>query len=239
MRIAFESTVGLRWTAIGVAVVLLGAALGCKEEPAGPTAVQESPGDGTLTLKVVAEAEGRDTAANTYETVFTATVSDTFGAPVSGAAVTIVATFGTLQLQEDDVVTGTYRSLHGGYALGSYTLDVTRGADRVTGVTVTAPAIHTVTKPAANDVVTANAAFNVRWARPDTADETRLETRDYSSDWYYGDQGTSWIPSVGNPPRTDQRVRVYRRNVQIAARGLPGSQLSVSIRRTVEPIVAE
>jgi hypothetical protein len=236
MRIALESITRSRWPAIA-ALILLAASLSCKEEPAGPALAQESSGDGTLTLKVVAEAEGHDTAVNSYETVFTATVSDTLGAPVSGATVTIVAAFGTLVLQED--VAGTYRAVFGGYRVGSYTLDVARGADRVTGVTVMAPAIHTVTKPAANDSVTADTAFNVRWTRPDTADETRLETRDYSSDWYYGDQGTSWIPSVGNPPRTDQRLRVYRRNVQIAARGLPGSQLSVSIRRTVEPIVAE
>ncbi len=78
-----------------------------------------------------------------------------------------------------------------------------------------------------------------RWARVVLSDQCRLETRDYDSDWIFGDTSTLWVPSVGNPPRTDQRVRVSRRNVQLTAAGLPVSQLSVSLRRSVEPIIAQ
>jgi hypothetical protein len=198
----------------------------------------DSPGTGTLTLKVVAEAQGRDSGPGTYETDFVATVTDSMGAPVSGAVVTFDGVFGRIVLLEDGLSAGTYAATRDGYEPGSYTLLVIAGADSVVGVTTHAPAVHTVTSPAAGDTVTADTALHVRWTRPSLADECRLETRDYDSSWVFGDPGNLWTPTIGNPARTDQRVRVKRRNVQIANGGLAGSQLSVRIRRTVEPVIA-
>ena len=197
----------------------------------------DSPGTGTVSLRVIAAAEGREVGANGYETYFEAAVTDTAGAPVSGAAVTFLCALGTVRLTETQA--GVYTATRSDFAPGSYTLDVTRGPDSLVGVTTSAPEIHTVTSPAANDIVTANTAFNVRWTRPTVSDQSRLETRDYDSDWVFGDTTTLWVPSVGNPPRTDQRVRVSRRNVQVTNAGLPVSQLSVSVRQSVEPIIAQ
>jgi hypothetical protein len=197
-----------------------------------------SPGTGSLTLKVVAQALVRDTGPGAWETDFHATVDDALGTPVPGATVTIAGAFGTVTLSPDTAA-GSYSATRDGFYTGSYTLDVHSGADSLTGVTALAPTVHTMLTPEADDTVEANTALLVRWTSNGVSNQCRLETRDYDSDWISGDPGTLWTPSIGNPPRTDQRVRLERRNVQIAARGLPGSQMAVCIRKVIEPIVAE
>jgi hypothetical protein len=244
MRISTETNTKMRRPITAFAVYLLIVLLpGCgSDSPAGLDGLGDlppSPGQGSLAMKVVARVEGLDTGADAYQTDFTVTVTDTLGAAVSGARVTVGGAFGTVTLTEDEAEAGTYASTRTGYVLGSYTLDVRSGPDSLVGVTEVAPAVHAITTPTPNSVVPANTALNVQWKRPATADQCRLETRDYDSDWIYGDPGTLWTPTIGNPPRADQRIRVTRRNVQVTTFGLPGSQLSVSIRKTVEPVVAE
>jgi len=186
---------------------------------------------------VVAEVQARDVSAIAFETEFLVTVSDTVGAPVAGAVVTISGGFGAVRLAEG--LPGSYAALRPGYETGSYTLNVTSGNDSLTGVTTHAPSTHVITKPVPGDTVTAGLVINVRWSPSAQSDECRLETRDYDSDWIYGDPGTLWAPGIGNPARTDQRVRVKRRNFEIPAAGLPGSHFSVRLRRSVEPIVSQ
>jgi hypothetical protein len=240
MRFSIKRVTVMRVFVSAAVLLLAGACVGCKDTPVWPEpeTVSESGGHGSLTLKVVAAAIGRPASADEYETDFVVTVADTLGAPVTGAIVKITDRFGTVRLDEDNPVAGTYTAMRSGYIAGPYTLDVTHDADYVTGVTTHAPTIHDITQPAPHDTTTANTALNVRWTYPEAADESRLETRDFDSDWIFGDPGTLWTPTTGNPQRDDQRVRITRRNVQIAARGLPGSELSVQIQRTVEPIVA-
>lgn len=210
----------------------------CGDSPAGPDAgnLPPSPGEGSGTLLVVAEVQGRDVSDSVFETEFLATVTDTSGVPVSGSVV-ISGGFGEVKLAEG--LPGSYSALRTGYDTGSYTLRVTSAAGSVSGVTAVAPDVHTITAPTSDQVVEANTALYVRWTREVPAAECRLETRDYDSDWVFGDPGVLYAPSVGNPPRTDQRVRVKRRNVQTPQGALFGSQFSVEIRRTVEPVFAQ
>lgn len=220
-------------------LALLTGAVSCGEESTVEPVLGNDPpsaGEGTGTLVVVAEVQGRGVNGAGPETQFLATITDTLGAPVSGTVV-VSGRFGDVQLTEDSP--GTYSAVRQGYETGSYTLRVTSGSDNVQGVTVRAPDIHTITTPTANQIVEANTALNVRWTRGDAASECCLETRDFNSDWMYGDPGILWTPTVGNPPRTDQRVRVARRNFQIPQGALAGSRFSVGYRHTVEPIVAE
>lgn len=227
------------WTAAVVLAMLMLCVFSCGEDsPAGPVLGNDppSPGEGTGTLLVTAEVQGRSVNGSVSETEFLATVSDTLGAPVSGS-VTVTGRFGNLQLEEG--APGSYSAVRSGYDTGSYTLNVTSGPDKVTGVTVLAPDIHVITTPTANQVVESNTALNVRWTRPESASECRLETRDYDSDWIFGDTGTLWVPSVGNPPRVDQRIGIERRNYQIPQGALPLSRFSVGIRCAVEPIIAQ
>lgn len=243
MRIPYVSAVRLQWiTAVVVFRIML--LSGCASDdslidPVLPGTLPDSPGMGSATLQVTAAADIEDTGPATYETKFSATLSDSLGAPVSGASVTFVGAFGTWTLVEDGVTAGLYTSARDGIMQGSYTLNVRAGSDSLTGLTVTAPYTHTIGRPARNETVAANTALNVRWSAPTKANECRLATRDYDSGWIFGDTETLWVPSVGNPPRIDQHVRITRRNVQLTNAGLGISQLSVSVRRTVEPIIAE
>ena len=230
---------------LGATITALAAVtFGCSssDSPSGPVGggLADSPGSGTGTLRVVVQAEGRDTGPGTFETDFFATVTDTTGAPVSGATVTISGGFGTVTLSEDTLAAGDYSlMMHPGYAGGLYTLNVTSGADNVTSVRATAPTLHTITSPVANAVTTADVPISVTWSRSTLADESRVESRDYTGPWVAGDPGTLTVPDTGNPVRTDQRFRIKRRNVQPAAGGLPGSQLTVRIRVSVEPVICQ
>jgi hypothetical protein len=229
----------MRHWKILLALVVLLAALACSDDssvaPDDAGNLPPSAGTGSGTLQVVVEVEGRDVGGG-FETEFVASVVDTAGDPVSGS-VRVRGRFGELGLAEESP--GTYRALRSGYETGSYTLEVTSDAGSVTGVTVTAPDVHSITSPTSGESVDAGTALNVRWTRAATADECRLETLDYDSDWIYGDPGTLYAPGIGNPPRTDQRVRIKRRNVQEPAGGLSGSRFSVRIRCTVEPVIAQ
>jgi hypothetical protein len=227
------------WMATNLLAVLLSGA-GCGDDsPDAPDDLGNLPpsaGSGSGTLRAVVEVGARDIASSQFETEFLATVTDSLGNPVS-ARVVVSGRFGDVQLTEENP--GSYRAVRSGYETGSYTLDVTGEGGSVTGVTVPAPDVHTINYPASGQTVEANVALNVRWTRAERAASCRLETRDYDSDWIYGDPGTLWAPSVGNPPRTDQRIRIERRNVQEPAGGLSGSYFSVYIRCTVEPVVAQ
>lgn len=223
--------------------LLLSAALiaGCSEgdipvEPDSSGQLPRSSGGGSGTLLVVAQVQARDVGAGIFETEFTVTVSDTVGSPVAGAVVTVSGGFGAVRLAEG--LPGSYTSLRPGFEPGSYTLDVRAGPDSVTAVTTHAPSMHAITKPSPGDTVTVGLAINVRWERSATSDECRLETRDYDSGWIYGDPGTLWAPGIGNPARTDQRIRLERRNFEVPAGAIPGSHFSVRLRRSVEPIIS-
>ncbi|MDH3216361.1 MAG: hypothetical protein OEN01_08720, partial [Candidatus Krumholzibacteria bacterium] len=212
-----------------VAVVLSG--LACDETPVEPEfgKLPPSPGQGSGTLRVVAQVEGREVSDAVFETEFLATVTDTLGEPVSGAVV-VSGLFGRVQLSEGSP--GSYSATRPGYETGSYTLSVESEAGSVTGLTTPAPNVHQITTPTAGEVVEANTALLVRWTSATAAGESRVETRDYDSDWFFGDTGVFWTPTLGNPARTDQRVRVTRRNFQIPAGALPLSRFSVGIRCT-------
>ena len=227
------------WTAAALLAVAL-CGIGCggesSVEPDNSGNLLPSAGTGSGTLRAVVEVEARDIASGGFETEFLATVTDTRGDPVSGSVV-VSSRFGDVQLTED--VPGTYRAIRSGYENGSYTLNINSDAGSIAGVTVLAPDIHTITTPTSGQTVDANTALNVRWTSAELAEECRLETRDFDSDWIYGDRRTLWTPTVGNPPRTDQRIRVKRRNVEDPAGGLFGSHFSIRIRCTVEPVVAQ
>jgi hypothetical protein len=224
-----------------VLAALLAVIVGCSngDDPLEPDLsgqVPRSSGGGSGTLVVVADISAREVGASTFETGFVVTVGDSAGNPVAGAVVTVSGGFGAVRLAEG--VPGSYTALRPDFEGGSYTLNVRAGPDSVTAVTTHAPSMHTITKPAPGDSVTAGVAINVRWDRGALSDECRLETLDYDSGWIYGDPGTLWAPGIGNPARTDQRVSVERRNFEIPAGGRLGSHFSVRLRRSVEPIVS-
>lgn len=234
--------VRMQWV---TAVTMLGCLLvpGCTTdsptEPEAPVVARTSPGIGSGTLQVMGVVGIEDDGTGEYVTNFSVTIEDVAGAPVSEATVVFEAAFGSRTLLEDAATPGLYAASRAGYVPGSYTLSVSAGDDHLTGLKAWAPPVHSITRPAKNDAVVADTILNVQWSVPEEAQECRLTTRDYDSNWINGDTQTLWVPGVGNPPRDDQRIRVLRRNTQFSEAGLAGTRLAVSIRHTVEPIIAQ
>lgn len=220
-------------------VTVLGAVLACGGDGTGPATSRNNPGTGTSTLHVDTDIEAQDQTGGTFTTVFAVSVRDGLDNPVSGATVTITnVTLGTVTLTEAVAGTGVYGAFRPSFPSGDFRLEVVRGTDNVRGVVLGGPGLHTITVPTANATVTAGQPMTVRWSVPTRAKNAELETRDFGPA-VLPDTGAYTIPGINNPARTDQRIRVYRYNELDIAGGLSGSRMRVTVRNTVEPIVAQ
>ena len=153
------------------------------------------PGTGTSTLKVTADIDANDVVGG-FITDFDVTVEDGAGNPVSGAAVTIKnSDLGTLTLLETSMGSGDYTATRNSFPSGDFELDVIRDTDRVEGVILGGPGVHTITSPAANDTVAALQALTVIWSVPSRARSAELETRDFTSP-ILPDTGAAVIPGA-------------------------------------------
>lgn len=223
--------------ALVVATFVLG---GCgDDDPVGPAAEQNQPGTGTRNMLVDAEIEGQDVPGG-FVTTFEVTLRNQAGQPISGAAVRVGAgSAGTLNLLETNAGSGEYVAQLNAFPSGNYRLDVVSGDSMaVQGVVVGGIAQHTITSPTANDTVVAGEPLVVQWSRDAEARGADIETRDFEVEGV-PDTGSFTIPGSDNPARDDGRVRVWRFNRVDIDGGLFGSTLKLSIRNTVEPVVAE
>lgn len=204
----------------------------------GPAVERNDPGTGTSTLRVQGDIEARDVPGG-FVTVMEVRIQDALGDPVSGATVTIRNNdLGTTNLLENGVGSGQYRATVNSFPSGDFRLDVVRDTDAVERVIVGGLAVHTITSPAANATVAADQPLVVEWNRPTEAAGADLETRDFSANGI-SDTGAYTIPANQNPARADQRIRLWRYNRVHIAGGLPGSQLTLEVRNTVEPIIVQ
>lgn len=220
-----------------ICVMTAAAVIACGESTA-PVIERNDPGTGTLTLKVTADIDANDVVGG-FITDFDVTVEDGAGDPVSGATVTIKnSDLGTITLLETAVGSGDYTATRNSFPDGDFELDVIRDTDRVEGVILGGPGVHTITSPAANDTVVALQAVTVTWTTPRQARSAELETRDYGSP-VLPDTGAAVIPGAQNEARPDQRIRVFRFNQVEIAGGLPGSRLKVEVRQSIEPVIVQ
>lgn len=205
---------------------------------AGPAVQRNDPGTGSNTMLVQAEIEAQDVPGG-FVTQMEVQLKNGQGSAISGATVTIRnGDLGTVTLLEDGVGSGTYKASVNSFPSGDFRLDAVRGDDKVERVIVGGIGVHRITSPEANATVPANQPLLVQWSRPSEALGAELETRDFDAN-NIADTGEFTIPGSANPPRTDQRIRVWRFNqVQIAG-GLPGSQFKLEVRNTVEPVVVQ
>ena len=220
-----------------ICVMTAAAVIACGESTA-PVIERNDPGTGTLTLKVTADIDANDVVGG-FITDFDVTVEDGAGDPVSGATVTIKnSDLGTITLLETAVGSGDYTATRNSFPDGDFELDVIRDTDRVEGVILGGPGVHTITSPAANDTVVALQAVTVTWTTPRQARSAELETRAYGSPVLPG-TGAAVIPGAQNEARPDQRIRVFRFNQVEIAGGLPGSRLKVEVRQSIEPVIVQ
>lgn len=216
---------------------VLGIVVACGDGT-GPAIERNDPGTGTSTLLVVATIDADD-APGGFNTVFDVTVQDGTGNAVSGATVMISnGELGDLNLIETGTGSGDYTASRTTFPRGDFRLTVTRGTDDVRNVILGGPGVHLITEPVASATVTALQPVTVRWDVPSQARSAWVETRDWDSP-IMPDTGGAVIPGALNPARTDGRIRVFRRNEVDLAGGLPGSRLRVTVRQTIEPIIAQ
>lgn len=217
------------------ALALVGA---CGGDATGPAVTRNDPGTGTRTMMVLGEIEGQDVSGG-FVTNFEVRVRDALGDPISGATVTVRNPgLGTVNLLEVDAGSGEYVATVNSFAAGDYQLDVVRDSDRVSGVVVGGMAAHEITSPTANGTAVANEPMTVVWTRPSEAAGAEIQTRDFEAEGL-PDTGSYTIPADMNPATTDQRIRVWRFNTVDIDGGLFGSELKLSIRNTVEPVVVQ
>ncbi len=212
----------------------------------GPATSRNNPGTGTSTLKVTADIDANDdpTVIGGFSTDYSVSVRDGLGSKVSGATVTISnPSLGTITLLETGTGSGDYAITGNTFPSGDFTLNVVKGTDNVQNVVLGGPGVHTITAPAKNATVQSSQPLTVTWVLPSAAKSAEVKTKDYDAP-DLPDNGTFVIPAgpVTNPPRPDQRIRVFRFNEITTVdgmRALPGSRLRVQVRQTVEPVIVQ
>ncbi len=222
------------------------AALAACGNSSGPAASRNNPGTGTSTLLITADVDAKDDpmVVGGFVTDYSVSVRDGAGNRVSLAIVTIAnPSIGTVTLPETGPGTGDYFISDNRFPSGDFTLNVVRNTDNVKDVVVGGPGVHSITAPVKNAVVQSSQPLPVRWTVPSAAKSAEVQTRDYDAP-SLPDNGAFTIPAgvATNPPRPDQRIRVFRFNEITTADGmkaLPGSRLRVQVRNTVEPVVVQ
>ena len=222
----------------GVFAMLLAAACG---NGTGPATSRNNPGTGSSTLQVVADIDANDdpTIVGGFSTDYSVSLSTGAGTAVSGATVTISnpgLPGGEVTLPETAVGSGDYLITGNTFPSGDFQLDVVQGTNNVHGVVLGGPGVQNIVQPMKNDTVAANQPLLVRWSVPSRAKSAELETKDFGT-ITLPDTGSYRIPAIANPPRPDQRIRVFRFSEVDIAGGLIGSRLRVKVRKTVEPVV--
>jgi len=221
---------------IGLATALLLASCG---DSTGPAAERNSGGDGSSTLLVKVDVDASDVAGG-FVTDFLVEVRDALDNPVSGAAVTITnSTLGVVTLLEDPG-TGDYEATRNSFPAGDFELSVVavNGTDRVEGVVLGGPGVHSITAPLLNATVSSLEELTITWTVPSQAVSAEVETRDWGPA-LVPDAGVYIVPIADNVSNGSQRIRVYRYNEVAIAGGLIGSRMRVKVRQTLEPFTVQ
>jgi hypothetical protein len=194
-------------------------------------------GSGSSILQVNASVNASMTSGGPV-TDFRVDLADGLGNNVSGATVSIsTRDLGEVALVEANVGSGRYVNSKTSFPTGDLVLKVTRGTDTIRDVVVGNPGAQTINGPARSAIVPANQPLQLSWTTPVIAKAVTIETRDYQAD--AADTGMYTIPAIGNPARTNQRLKISRVNeVEIAA-ALSGSRLSVTFLATVDPFTVQ
>lgn len=219
----------------GLLVVGLALLAGTVAACGGNTAGGGDPGVGSQTLRVDAVITSSNTVqsalTNTqFATEFSVTVSKG-GVPVQGAQVIIGSGSGPLTLTNTGGNQGNYRGSLPGYGQ-TYSLDITSGADTISGARITGPDFHVISDPTPSGTYKANMPLVLNWG-PAGANEATIETAKLNPT-AVSDTGTFTVgPSflLGDPGKIkEDRARITRTTRISLNGGSAGSTLSVRIR---------
>lgn len=206
----------------------------------------DSQGTGTKTLLVTGNATASPRVANAqaaadFDTDFSVRIS-LAGAPVTTGTVTVTSSGAATPL------TFTTAGDNAGHWVGRatgydevYELDVTSGADSVTGVIVDGPDIQSITAPTAGATIDSTVPFVATWDRAGVADEADVQAGDINSITIV-DTGTYSIApgtlKAQQDKATADTFRLTRLNHVSPLGAVVGSEISVGIQTEVDVVVA-
>ncbi|NIN73306.1 MAG: hypothetical protein GTO46_15555 [Gemmatimonadetes bacterium] len=199
-------------------------------DPIEPVEDKNNGGTGNQTLLVVAEV---DLELNTggFLADFFVDVEDGSGAPVSGAAVTIVWNRSTVTVPESGTP-GIYEALVTGAASGDLKLDVVKDDMYVRDVVLGNIGIQAVLEPLPDATLPANEDLTVRWVSDLKAQSASL----FSPDWDFDveDNGEFVVPGAQVDPSSSTWIELERYNEVEIAGGLSGSYFKLEVEYRVE-----
>jgi hypothetical protein len=203
-------------------------------------------GTGTQTLTVNGSASADTDLVNPGDALSFTTHFDfriTNGqAPITTGTVTISSNGGDVALTYNNNGQG-----NGGHWVGDqagyhevYALDIVSGTDKVTGVRVDGPDIHSFTAPGLGATVDSTMPLALGWARKDHADLAELSTQQLDH-VTVDDTGGYSLAAGSLKSAKDKAVNEtieLRRTDQVAPAGaVAGSMVSVSVRNHIDVVV--
>lgn len=200
-------------------------------------------GAGTHTLTVEGSASAGTDLVNpgdamSFTTHFDFQISNG-QTPVTTGTVVVSSNGGDVSLTYNAADNGHWVGDQAGY-YEVYQLDVTSGADTVTGVRVDGPDIHTFTAPGIGATVDATMPLAITWSRNDHADQATLDTQALDR-VTIDDTGSYSLAAGGLKSSKDkaenEHIEIRRTNQVAPAGATPGSTVSVSVRNHVDVVV--
>ncbi len=211
--------------------------------PDAPDTTQgDDPGTGTNTLLVDGSVNAEPTIQNaadptSFRSDFTVRVTRA-GVDVTDGTVQVTSASGVVNLLFD-TTTMRWRGAQAGY-FEVYRIDVTNGADNVTGARVDGPDIHTITAPVAGATVDSTMPLPIAWSRVESADTITVQTREINPIMTV-DTGTYSLATGTLRSKPDQaeneQIQIVRSSVLAPAGAVVGSSWRVRIRNSVNVVV--
>lgn len=214
----------------------------CGSDPLDPGA-GDDPGGGTSTLFVDGRASAEPRIANArletdFDTEFSIRVSLN-DVPVTTGTVTVSSRFGETPLTWS-ADPGRWEGRMANYD-EVYRLDVTSGADSVTGVIVDGPDIHVFSAPTAGATLDSTVQNPLAWNREETADITSFDAGEIDritiTDTGEYMMGVGVLKAEKDKARED-RLELSRTNHIVPRGAIAGSDFAVTISNRIDIIVA-
>ena len=212
--------------------------IACSNDPLEPGSGDEA-GAGTNTLFVEGSANAEANNANArnstdFTTEFNIRVQLNGQDLLGTAMVTIESLKVKTTLTFDQ--NGRWRGTASGYD-ESYRLDIVSGNDKVTGVIVDGPDIHTMDAPTQGAALDSTMPIDVKWGRGEQADECSIDVG-HIDRLTIADNGKYTLPPGSLDAEKDKtkenNIEIRRTNHIAPAGAIGGSNFQVSIRNDID-----
>jgi hypothetical protein len=234
----------MKLTTISLAFLAVPLIVACSNDPLEPGEGND-PGAGTSTLLVegnaTAEARMPNAKVSTdFTTEFSVHIQLNGQDVVTGATVTVQSlnAMTTLTFNMGAGNGGRWEGMAANYD-ESYRLDVVSGADKVTGVIVDGPSIHSFTAPMEGAALDSTMMIPVKWDREEAAETATIRVGDLDR-LTIDDNGTYNLPPntlrAEKDKTRENTIELRRSNHVVPGGAVAGSSFSVSIENDLDVI---